>query len=61
MLSDLFGLGSFAYTAGIFTILAIDYIFRDQKVAWMYCGTAVVLMVAAVVIGRRTLLKIPEK
>ncbi|HEY1747811.1 MAG TPA: hypothetical protein VGG11_13750 [Xanthobacteraceae bacterium] len=59
--ANLFGLGSMAYTSGIFTILAIDYIFRDRTVAWLYGATAIFVMFAGFVIGRRMLRKLPEK
>jgi hypothetical protein len=59
--ADLFGLGSMSYTSGIFTILAIDYIFRDRTVASVYGATAIFVMFAGFVIGRRMLRKSPDK
>jgi hypothetical protein len=57
--SDIIGLASMSFSAGLLLMVAMMYFTKGDSLAWIFAGCTVVMMGAAFVIGRRTLHKIP--
>jgi hypothetical protein len=57
--SDLIGVASMSFSAGIFLMVAMLYFTKGDPLAWIFAGAAIVMAGAAFVIGRRTLSKFP--